>query len=50
MKVTYENSADQMTLDDASWLYRRLGICTIINDGKDITLEIEKEPIRRQTK
>lgn len=47
MKVTYET--DQITLGQAIWMHERLGICTIIHDGKDITFEIE-EPIRRQTK
>ncbi len=49
MNVTYENSTDQITLEQAMWMHERLGIAVIVNDGKDVTLEIE-EPIRRQAK
>ena len=49
MKVKFKNSADQITLEQAMWMYKRLGICTVINDGKDITLEIE-EPTSRPAK
>lgn len=45
MKTTYKNAAKEITLEQAMWMYKRLGICTVINDGKDITLEIEKEPM-----
>lgn len=49
MNVTYENAANQITLEQAMWMYKRLGICTVINDGKDITLEIE-EPTSQPAK
>lgn len=49
MNVTYKNSANQITLEQAMWMYKRLGICTVINDGKDVTFEIE-EPIRQPAK
>ena len=48
MNVTYENAADQMTIQDAIELYE-IGIATIITDGKDVTLEIE-EPTTDQSK
>ncbi len=48
MKVTYKNSADQMTIQDAIELYE-IGIATIITDGKDVTLEIE-EPTSQPAK
>jgi hypothetical protein len=49
MNVTYENLTDQITLEQATWMHERLGIAVIVNDGKDVTLEIE-EPIRHQAK
>jgi len=49
MSVTYENSADQITLGQAIELYE-MGIATIITDGKDVTFMAEKEPTSRQTK
>lgn len=50
MSVTYENGADQITLGQAIWMHERLGIAVIVNDGRDVTLEIKKEPTSRQTK
>ena len=48
MKVIYENAAKEITLEQAIKAYEA-GIAVIVNDGKDVTLEIE-EPIRRQAK
>lgn len=42
--ITFENSTQDMTLEDAIFLYDKYGISIIINDGKDVTLEIEKDP------
>ena len=39
--ITFENSTQHMTLEDAIFLYDKYGISTIINDGKDVTFEIE---------
>lgn len=44
MKITYENAAEEITLEEAIKAYEA-GIAVIVNDGKDVTLEIEKEPI-----
>ncbi len=49
--MTYKNSTDQITLGQATRLYG-LGTAVIINDGKDVTFEVEtistpKEGIRR---
>jgi len=49
MKITYENAAKEITLEQAIKAYEA-GIAVIVNDGKDVTLEIEKEPTSRQTK
>lgn len=38
--VTFKNSTKDITVEDAVKL-NRLGISTIINDGKDVTFEIE---------
>ena len=43
MKITYENAAEEITLEEAIKFYEN-GIATIITDGKDVTFEIEKEP------
>ena len=40
MKVTYKDSANQITIQDAIELYE-MGVATIINDGKDVTFEVE---------
>jgi phage baseplate assembly protein gpV len=40
MSITYENAADQMTVQDAIELYE-VGIATIITDGRDVTFEAE---------
>ena len=40
MNVTYENAADQITIQDAIELYE-IGIATIITDGRDVAFEIE---------
>ena len=40
MKVTYENSANQVTIQDAVELYE-IGVCTVVTDGRDVTFEIE---------
>lgn len=51
MEVKFKNSTNKITLQDAIWLYKRLEICTVINDGKDITfMAEEREPISRQAK
>lgn len=49
MKVIWENSTKDLTLKQAVDAYRH-GIALEVNDGKDITVVIEEEPIRRQTK
>lgn len=41
MKTVYKDSAKAVTLKHAIAAYR-YGIATIINDGKDITLELEE--------
>jgi len=47
--ITYKNSTKDITLGQAIWMHKRLGLAVIIDNGKDVTLAIE-EPIRRQTK
>ncbi len=42
MSITYENAAKKITLEQAIWIYKRLGVAVIVNDGRDITLEIEE--------
>lgn len=49
MSITYENAAKEITLEQAIKAYEA-GIAVIVNDGKDITLEIEKEPTSRPAK
>lgn len=41
MALTYEGAAGQITLDRAVYLYEK-GIATIVNDGKDLTFEVEE--------
>ena len=48
MNVTYENAAKEITLEQAVEAYKH-GIAVEVNDGKDITLEIE-EPTSRPAK
>ena len=50
MKTTYKNASKDITLGQAVWMHKRLGIAIEVNDGKDLTLTIEKEPTSRQTK
>ena len=38
--ITYENSTNNITLEVAVELYKK-GVVTIINDGKDVTFEVE---------
>lgn len=38
--ITYENSANSITLELAVKLYK-MGVATIINNGKDVTFEVE---------
>ncbi|GMG96821.1 hypothetical protein [Tepidimicrobium xylanilyticum] len=40
VSVTYENSANSITLELAVKLYE-MGVATIINNGKDVTFEVE---------
>jgi len=40
MSLTYENAADQITIQDAIELYE-IGIATVITDGRDVTFETE---------
>ena len=40
MKVTYENAAKEITLEQAINAYK-YGIATIITDGRDVAFEIE---------
>ncbi len=42
MEVKFENSASQMTLQDAMELYE-VGIATIITDGRDVTFDIDEK-------
>ena len=49
-ELVYKDSAKDMTLGSAMMLYKRMNIAVEVNDGKDVTLVIEKEPIRRQAK
>lgn len=42
--IVYKNSAKDITLEQAVNAYK-VGIRLEINDGKDITMSIEKEPI-----
>jgi len=42
MNVTYENAAEEITIQDAIELYE-IGIATVITDGRDVTFEIEKK-------
>lgn len=51
MSITYKNSADQITVGQAIKLHET-GTVIVINDGKDVTFEIEtistsKESTRR---
>lgn len=48
MNLTYKNSAKELTLEQAIKAYEA-GIAVIVNDGKDVTLEIE-EPTSRPAK
>lgn len=41
IRIKYENAAKEITLEDAIKCYEN-GIAMAINDGKDITIEIEK--------
>lgn len=49
MNLTYKNSAKELTLEQAIKAYEA-GIAVIVNDGKDVTLEIEKEPTSQPAK
>lgn len=40
MNVTYENAAEEITLEEAIKFYEN-GIAVVINDGKDVTFEVE---------
>ena len=45
--VVYKDSAKDITLEQAVDAYR-VGITLEVNDGKDITMSVEKEPISRE--
>lgn len=47
--MKWKNSTKDLTLEEAIDAYKH-GIALEVNDGRDITVVIEKEPIRRQTK
>ena len=47
--VQFKNAAKEITLEQAIKAYEA-GIAVIVNDGKDVTLEIEKEPTSRPAK
>ncbi|HLS53927.1 MAG TPA: hypothetical protein VK031_08135 [Tissierellaceae bacterium] len=49
MSITYENSAKEITLGQAIDAHKH-GIAVIVNDGRDITVVIEKEPTTDQVK
>lgn len=42
MSLTYKDSANQITLEQAINIYKH-GIATIITDGRDVTFEIQKK-------
>lgn len=44
LKTTFRNGTKDITLEEAIDAYR-YGIALEVNDGKDITVVIEKEPI-----
>lgn len=48
-QAQFKNSASQMTIQDAIELYK-IGIATVITDGRDVTFMVEKEPIADQAK
>lgn len=43
VEVVYKNSANLITLEQAIKCYEN-GISVAVNDGKDVTITIEKEP------
>ena len=43
MQITYQNSVDQITIEDAIYLYEKHGICTQVNNGRDITFVKKSE-------
>ena len=47
--MKWKNSTKDLTLEEAIDAYKH-GIALEVNDGRDITVVIEKEPIRRQAK
>ena len=49
MSITFKNATKNITLGQAVELHRE-GISIMVSNGKDVTFEIEKEPIRRQAK
>lgn len=49
LKTTYRNGTKDITLEEAIDAYRH-GIALEVNDGKDITVVIEKEPTTDQVK
>ncbi len=49
VKITYKNSAKDITLGQAIECYEN-GISVAVNDGKDITITIEKESTAGQAK
>jgi len=44
LRETFKNSINSIDVEQAIRYYKELGIAVIVNDGKDITLEIEKAP------
>ena len=40
MQITYKNAAKEITLGQAIKFYEN-GIAVVINDGKDVTFEVE---------
>lgn len=49
LKTTYKDSAKYITLEEVIIAFK-YGISTEVNDGKDITLIIDKEPTTDQVK
>ena len=43
--MTYKNSADRITIDQALRLYEEFGICVIIDEGRHVTLIDEDYPL-----
>ena len=45
--MTYKNSADRITIEQALRLYEELGVCVIIDEGQHVTFIVENYPMDR---